>query len=259
MNVGLALKKAKTKIASLDAELLMLEALKKEDRSFLAAHKDLEMSEAEEMTFFWMVERREKGEPVAYILGEKEFYGRKFKVNSNVLIPRPESEDIVDIVKELNPKKILDVGTGSGCLAVSLALELPKAKVVGVDVSKDALFVAANNAVALNARVEFLESDLLKNVSDEKFDVIVANLPYVDISWPWRSRELDWEPGLALYAGDSGLEIVKEMIEQAKNRTKYLVLETDLCQHEMVKKYAEENGFSYEKTKGLIQVFSSKD
>ncbi len=256
MNVGSALKSAKKIIDSLDAEVIFLEVLKEQDRSYLAAHEDRVLTEAEEMTIKWMTKRREQGEPLAYIIGRKEFYGRNFRVNTNVLIPRPDSENIIDIVKKLDCEKIIDVGTGSGCLAITLALEKPNARVTGVDISKKALFVAAENMIELGAKVNFFESDLLDGVGEEKFDVIVANLPYVDISWPWKSKELDWEPGLALYAGDRGLEIVKKMIRQAENRTKYLVLEVDTCQHDEVKKYAAKYNFRHIETQGFILLFS---
>ena len=254
MNVGSALKSAKTLIDTLDAELLMLRAIKKDDRSFLVAHEDYELDDEAEKNFAWMVERRANGEPLAYILGEKEFYGRKFVVSPNVLIPRPESEDIVDIVKNLDAKKILDVGTGSGCLAVSIALEKQNAFVTAVDICEKALIIAKHNAKKFGAKIKFAQSNLLDRVN-ENFDAIVANLPYVDISWPWKGKELDWEPRVALYASDAGLDLVKKMIEQAQGRTKYLVLECDPCQHEIVKKYAGSFGFQHIETRNFILVF----
>ena len=147
-----------------------------------------------------------KAYPEAYQRGWQDFYGRKFKVTSAVLIPRPESEQIVDLTLELagknilpgvkaGPRKlsakplILDVGTGSGCLGISLKLELPEARVLLSDVSEAALEVAQANALELKAKVEFLKGDLLDfesaGLSSAKFELIVANLPYVDKTWSW--------------------------------------------------------------------------
>lgn len=257
MNVGLALRKTKQRIDALDAEVIFLKAIKERDRSYLAIHDDRVLTDAEELAIEWMVSRREKGEPLAYILGQKEFYSRDFLVTKDVLIPRPESEEIINIVKNLDVQKIVDVGTGSGCLAVTLALEMPRAKITGLDISKQALLVATSNAIELGARVEFLQSDLLSAVKDEKFDVVVANLPYVDISWPWRGRELDWEPGLALYAGDHGMEIIKKMIRQAHGKTKYLVLEADPCQHEMIVQYAQKYNFCLNEVRGFVLLLEN--
>ena len=202
------------------------------------------------------------------------FYGRDFVVTKNVLIPRPETEMMVDAVLNLagkaylpgikptrrklpNNPRILDVGTGSGCLAISIALELPEASVTASDVSKDALRVAKDNAKLLNAKVEFIESDLLSGVSGD-YDVIVANLPYVDEDWDWIDKEaLAKEPRIALYAEDGGLELIKKLISQvAMRKIKYLVLEADPCQHNEIIEYAAEFDYSLFETRGFVLVFS---
>jgi release factor glutamine methyltransferase len=150
----------------------------------LHAHPAYELTESEQKLAEDYLKRRQNHEPVAYILGSKEFYGREFVVTPDTLIPRPETEAIIDLVKELSLEKlkILDVGTGSGCIAITLKLELPESDVMAVDISEKALVVAEKNADNLHANLEFKQSDLLKNV-DEKFDIIVANLPYVDKNW----------------------------------------------------------------------------
>ena len=202
------------------------------------------------------------------------FYGRDFVITKDVLIPRPETEMMVDAVlnlagkaylpgvKPARPKlpknpRILDVGTGSGCVAVSLALELPEASITACDISKKALKVAQENAEMLNASVKFIKSDLLDNVSGN-FDIIVANLPYVDESWDWLDKKaLSKEPAIALYAEDGGLALIKKLINQAsKHKTQYLVLEADPCQHETVIQYAIENNYSLLETRGFVLVFS---
>lgn len=226
--------------------------------------------------------------PEAYRRGWQDFYGRKFKVTPDVLIPRPESEQIVDMALELagksslpgvkaGPRKlsakplILDVGTGSGCLGISLKLELPEAQVLISDVSAAALEVAEWNARELQAEVELLEGDLLNFVSaglssateagkdkkgkkgkmelfncknesaglsSAKFELIVANLPYVDKAWPWlkqpASQGLKYEPSLALYAEKGGLALIERLIAEANGRAEFLILEADPCQHTQV-------------------------
>lgn len=249
MNVHSWLKQAKTRIDSLDAELILLGVLQKKDRSFLVAHDDLEIDE-KMVELEEKVTRREKGEPLAYIFERKDFFSREFFVSREVLIPRPESEAIVEIVKKMDVKKILDVGTGSGCIAISLKLEKPEADVIGSDVSLSALNVAKKNAEKFQADVKFLQSDLLEKV-EGKFDVIVANLPYVDKRWDW-TKGIEFEPELALYAEDGGLSLIKKLIMQARGRTDHLVLEADPCQHESMVRFSEKNGFKCQEREGFV-------
>lgn len=155
-------------------------------------------------------ERLRTGEPMQYILGQTDFYGRVFAVDHRVLIPRPETEELVDRIRrtERSARRLLDVGTGSGCIAISLALELPEAQVSAVDISRDALAVARHNAEQLGATVDFRRADALQGLEEaftgEQFDVIVSNPPYV----PDSDREtmhcnvLDHEPALALFVPD---------------------------------------------------------
>lgn len=205
--------------------------------------------------------------PKAYKDGVQEFFGREFLVSPDVLIPRPETEAMVEMVLSLAGKeylpgvavpdsvlpekpRILDVGTGSGCVAVTLKLELPEAEVSACDISLPALEVAEKNARRLKAEVEFMKSDLLSAVGKcDKFDVIVANLPYVDRSWPWISG-VECEPDLALYAEDGGLEIVFRLFKQVQNKTNYLLIEADPCQHERVKEEIKKYKYKIEKING---------
>ncbi|MBR3256406.1 peptide chain release factor N(5)-glutamine methyltransferase [Candidatus Saccharibacteria bacterium] len=203
------------------------------------------------------------------------FYGRDFIITPDVLIPRPETEMMIDAVLNLAGKAylpgvkpaprvlpknptILDVGTGSGCIAISLALELPKASVTACDISEPALKIAQKNAKALNAKVHFIQSDLLENVSGD-FDLIVANLPYVDKNWDWIDKDaLAREPAIALYAENGGLAIIKELINQTvKHKTKFLILEADPCQHKEIISYATKKNYSLLETRGFILVFTS--
>jgi len=213
-------------------------------------------------------------EPEAYKRGVQDFYGRDFLVTPGVLIPRPETEMMIDAVLSLagvpilpgveapgalipSRAKILEVGTGSGCVAVSLKLGLPESEVYAVDISYDALAVAKKNAKKFNAKINFLKSDLMDGVRGD-FDVICANLPYVDKNWDWLDRKsLSFEPELALYAEGGGLELIKKLIQQASGRCHFLILEADPCQHEKIKKYASDFGLKHIETRGFILSFQS--
>lgn len=211
--------------------------------------------------------------PKAYKDRKAEFYGREFMVSPDVLIPRPETETMVEMVLSLAGKaylpgvkaperrlpknpKILDVGTGSGCIAITLKLELPEALLSAVETSEKAIEVAQGNAKRLKADVSFRKSNLLSAVgTSEKFDVIVANLPYVDRDWEWlkepESRAIKYEPELALFAGSGGLELIFRLIDEIKGRTKYLILEADPVQHEKIVAYAKSRGFKFLEIRGF--------
>ena len=154
-------------------------------------------------------ERLRSGEPMQYILGRTDFFGRDFEVDSRVLIPRPETEELVERIRrrERNARRILDVGTGSGCIAITLALELPTAAVSAIDLSTDALAVARHNAERLGAQVDFRQGDALgpfRTLFDEPFDVVVSNPPYVPESdrLTMHRNVLEHEPALALFVPD---------------------------------------------------------
>ncbi|WP_419804897.1 peptide chain release factor N(5)-glutamine methyltransferase [Terriglobus sp.] len=186
-----------------------------------------------------LVQRRLQAEPIQHLRGSQEFYGRDFIVSPDVLIPRPETEDIVAAVLEATPDRntplrIADVGTGSGILAVTLALELPLSLVTGFEISPAALAIAQRNAHALGAadRVHLVESDLLAAASDgECFDVIVSNPPYIPLTdAPTLHAEVrDHEPHLALFAGEDGHDIYRRLIPEAHSHLRpggLLLLET---------------------------------
>lgn len=189
------------------------------DRSYLYAHDDRILTEAEYDALENAVYDRINGVPVQYIVGHQEFYGRDFIVNPSVLIPRPETEYIVDSTLELKPEthaKIIDVGTGSGCIAVTLALELPQAVVFAADISEDALKVAKQNAAALGAAVPFACMDLLDAVSGT-FDFVVSNPPYVRrADFDHLQREVrEHEPHVALFSPEGESEIYRRLIRDA--------------------------------------------
>lgn len=231
----------------------------------------------------------------------KDFYGRDFLISPDVLVPRPETEQMIDMVLALSGRAylpgmapparelpeqpvILDVGTGSGCIAVTLALEMPEAKVYALDISPEALIVARENARKLGAEVEFCQSDLLLDYDGPEPDVICANLPYVDKDWEWVDTEaLSAEPALALYAEDGGMALAKKLLQKlaicfsvdasarpivmgeprsgsvvtcaSPQKSTSLIFELDPCQHGDVIRYAEQWGFRHVETRGFIMRF----
>ena len=211
--------------ARLDAEILLARILDK-PRSYLMTWPENVPSDEEAAQFHLWTARRAKSEPVAYILGDQEFYGHLFKVSPAVLIPRPETEHLVEKALEwcraggLTAPKILDLCTGSGCVGLTLALELPGASVTLSDLSPEALDIATANAGThgLQNRVHLIEGDLFQPLSPgEPFDLVLANPPYVEESFRAEMQKdvLDYEPHMALFAADDGLSMIRQIIEQA--------------------------------------------
>ena len=237
----------------LDAELLLAAVLEK-NRVYLYTHYDQPLTPAERDAYRAFVVRRAKHEPVAYILGEREFYGRPFLVTRDVLIPRPETEHLIDAVREWGeahaPAKVADIGTGSGIIAVSLAAQFPAAEVVAVDISEAALAVARQNAErhGVAARVSFVLGDLLGPLAGRgSFDVIAANPPYVAA----RDRAAlmadvrDHEPAVALFGGEDGMTVLTRLCREAPAllaRPGLLALEMGAGQWPAVRALLEESG-----------------
>ncbi len=226
ITIRAALKQAATRLqpspaAGRDAELLLMRALKK-DRAWLLTHPEDSIDTEQLVQYQNWIERRALHEPIQYILGEQEFFGLSFHVTRNVLIPRPETEHLVEAALARLPKnapvRIADVGAGSGAIAVALAYALPQAKIVALDISPPALAIAAGNAEmhGVHDRIEFRESDLLEAARGERFDAIVSNPPYVPTTEELEIQVRDYEPASALYAGESGLDIYRRLIPQAR-------------------------------------------
>jgi release factor glutamine methyltransferase len=201
----------------LTAEVLLMHALQ-HDRAYLYAHSDDELTEVAWIHYGRYLHERLKGKPTQYITGRQEFYGRDFRVTPDVLIPRPETEHLVEAaIARIKPNDlVLDVGTGSGAIAITLALETG-ARVFATDISAAALIVAKTNARQLSAHVDFLASNLAAAFRDHSVDLVVSNPPYVPRSdEPGLQREVrDYEPHIALFAGPTGLEIYERLIVEA--------------------------------------------
>jgi release factor glutamine methyltransferase len=221
----------------LNAEHLLAHTL---DRTRMELYLEFEriLGEAELVPLRDLVRRRGEGEPLQHLLGTVEFCGQTFLCDRRAMVPRPETEELVEFLKsEIRNSKseIVDVGTGSGVIALSLAAEFPEAKILAVDVSEEALALAEENAARLNLsdKVRFLKSHLLEKV-DGAFDLIVANLPYISTQDRHTlSREVLRDPEVALFAGAQGDELVRELIAQAPARLRpggLLALEIGLGQ-----------------------------
>ena len=205
-----------------DAETLLLHVIRSERAALLVHWKEV-LDEAEAARYIELTDRRRAGEPIQYILGETEFYGLPFHVTRDVLIPRPETEhlveEVIELAAQLPAPRIVDVGTGSGCIAVALAARLPHALLTATDLAAPALAIARRNAErnALDGRIRFLRGNLLAPVADEQFEIVVSNPPYV----PTADRASlavqvrDYEPPLALFAGADGLDAYRALIPEA--------------------------------------------
>lgn len=217
MKLGEALIGARKVIPAVDARLLLMHVAGVTSTR-LAAHPEQELKPSQTADFLALVRRRAMGEPVAYLTGRREFYGRDFVVSPAVLIPRPETELLVergiDKVRGRAAARVLDLGTGSGCVAISLALETG-ADVVAADVSADALAVARQNAARLGGRLTFLESDWFGRI-EGRFDLVVSNPPYVAEGDPHLAQgDLRFEPAGALSSGPDGLLAIRRIVADA--------------------------------------------
>lgn len=266
--------------ASLDAEVLLLEALnrngvhnynEKLDKSWLYAHNDYKLTEKEEELFNNFINQRKKNKPVAYIINEKEFFGYEFYVNENVLIPRDETELMIEeVLKIINPPSppyqggnrdftLIDIGTGSGCILISILNELQKNKKsdlikrsIAIDISKKAIEVATINAKKYNLEnnIKFINKDLKKELGQKLFSssnhfIITANLPYItDNNYERLGKNVkDYEPKIALTSGTQGLDDIKNMLYLISkinikiDQKIYLLIEADPDQINVIKEY----------------------
>ena len=248
------LKKSQIPSWRLDAEILLSEVLRK-DRSELIIRNNIKISNKKAFTFNRYIDRRKKFEPVAYILNNKEFFSLDFFVNKNSLIPRPETELMVEKAIEIYKKKapnILDIGTGSGCIIISVLRHIPKSRGIGLDISKVAIKVAKFNSERLlkvyNKRIKFMNLSIEKLSNNRIFDLILANPPYIN-SKDIRNLSTDikrYEPKIALDGGKDGLDVIKKVIYKSSKILKYdgtLAIEIGNNQYFAVSKLLRKNGF----------------
>ena len=219
-----------------EARLLLAEVAGFSQAS-LAASPEQEIPFEVENAFFELTRKRLNGEPIAYILGRKEFYGLELSVNPSVLIPRPETELLVDLALERNPASMLDLGTGSGAIALAVKFHRPRVRVVAVESDLAALLTAKRNAAKLNLEIDFRHGRWFEPVAGERFELVVANPPYVALGDP-HLPALRYEPKSALVAGPDGLDAIREIIQGAKAHLlpgAWLLLEHGLGQDKAVR------------------------
>ncbi len=232
--------------ARLDADLLLMHALNC-PRSFLITHDNDEINDRIVFRYRSLISRRMACEPIAYIVGYKEFWGLPFKVNKEVLIPRPDTELIVETaLKFKSASSVLDLGTGSGAIVLAIKHERPEIKAFAVDVSDGALDVAKENAARLNLEVCFIKSSWFSALKSEKFDLIVSNPPYIEEN-DEHLKALSFEPIGALTSGKDGLDDIRVIVRDARqflNNGGALLLEHGYNQGKNVRDILTENGFS---------------
>lgn len=259
VTIGQALDQARRDIGDIDARMLLQHVLDV-NHAWLIAHSGQELAPSQAQSFLELALRRAHGEPVAYLTGIREFYGLPFFVTPQVLIPRPETELLVDLVlAHVAPDtscKILDLGTGSGAVALSIAKHRPLATVTAVDISAEALIIAKKNALELDVgNVRLLEADWFAGIGREKFDLVVSNPPYIAEGDPHLAQgDLRFEPRLALAAADRGLACIQSIVSTASahlNERGALLLEHGYDQAEACRCLLTDAGFE--------GVFSSPD
>lgn len=259
------LKEAGIESARLDA-LLLLEDTTGLDRSMILAHPEQKLTDEKTNILTTQLKRRLTHEPMAYIRGKAEFYGREFTVNEHVLVPRPETEMIIELLlklPEIANAQIIDVGTGSGALAVTAKLELPDAHVTAVDIDEHCVALARQNAVNLQADITVGLSDLLNNIVVQKNDkftpvILLCNLPYVPEEYAV-NKAATHEPDVALFSGRDGLDHYRTLFAQAAQLTsppRYILTESLNFQHAALETTALSFGYTLSRTADLIQVFT---
>ena len=258
LNEGISiLKKNKISNPQLDSEILLSNSIKKDKKHIILNPKEILNSEQTE-TFKNLIERRKKGEPVAYLINKKDFWKDEFFVNKDVLIPRPDTELIIEQVLKIYSKnsqlQILDIGTGSGCILLSILKERPNFYGTGIDISKKSIKVSKLNAKQLNLtnRVKFFDSSI-DNFKIGKYDLIVSNPPYIELfNLKYLEKDvINFEPKLALSGGFDGFSKIRKVINKAKiliKKNGKFILEIGFNQKDKVKKMLRENNFYVNKT-----------
>ena len=238
----------------------LLQAVLQVNRAYLLTHPERYLDTEQHAQYNALFERRLNGEPIAYILGEREFFGLTFKVTPDTLIPRPETELLVELALQRIPLDeqfcVLDIGTGSGAIALSIAHTRPDAKVLACDASPAALEVAHENAQRLGvANVAFVQSDWFAALEAQRFDLIVSNPPYVASGDPHlQSGDVRFEPASALASGDDGLRDIRHIVTHAQAHLQpggWLLLEHGYNQAARVRELLRQSGF--------CEVFSASD
>lgn len=246
--------------ATLKARMVLSNILG-ENKEYLIIHGEDEINEKINDLYLEKINRLKNHEPIQYIINNQEFMGLDFYVDENVLIPQPDTEilveEVIEIVESLKKEnmKILDLCTGSGAIGISLSKNLNSAQVFASDISENALKIAKENAIKNDSKIEFFKSDILKDIKNHKFDIIVSNPPYIETETiKTLSEEVKKEPHIALDGGQDGLYFYREIIKNAKqylNKDGYLAFEIGYNQKKKVEELLDENGYK--------SIYSKKD
>ena len=247
--------------ARLDSQMIVEEIYKK-NRAWVLAHQDTEISTSKRQKLNYLFNQRLDYYPMAYILGHSEFYGHDFVISMNVLQPRPESEDfmeiLAEIMKNLDSPRVADVGTGSGALGITASLKWPKMVMDLIDIDELALENAKINAKKFTTPVKLIKSDLLENTTSH-YDILLCNLPYVPDDYPI-NKPAKHEPKLALFGGPDGLDVYRKLANQLQKRQKrplFLLIESLEVQHPEISNIFIKLGYKLQKTRGLVQLFKN--
>lgn len=239
--------------------LILLADLFDTDKSWIHTHPEQNLDALQIRELNYLLQKRIEHVPLAYIMGRKEFYGRDFMVNSHVLIPRPESEAFIELLRSLQfeTARIADIGTGSGCLGITAALEIPDASVDLYDIDTTALAVARHNADLYGAEAGLYESDLLANLQ-HSYDILLANLPYVPDSLV-TSPEITKEPAVALFSGKDGLNHYRTFWQQVsalKDKPSYILTESLESQLDTLHNLAIDAGYELVQVDILVSLYA---
>ncbi len=255
--------------ARLDCLVLAEDVLGK-DRAWILANQKAEMTASQNAKLAKLLNRRAKHEPIAYMLGKTEFYGREFTIDSNVLVPRPESEAIIDMLIDLSKTrswkcaykdcacrwKVADVGTGSGALGITAALEVPNLAVELLEIDPKALKIAKTNVDKFTIGISVICSDLIQSSSQDN-DILLCNLPYVPDEYAINTAA-EHEPPIALFGGTDGLDLYRKLfsqIDEWKHKPLYLLIESLPSQHAKLANIADSSDYSLTKTNDFIQLY----
>ena len=236
----------------LESEVLLAKTLDKEREDFYT--NNIPVDEATYQHFKNLLKHRHQGKPIAYIIGSKEFWSLSFKINEDVLIPRPETEQLVEsclsLMKETSNYKLLELGTGSGVISIALAKEHPNLEITAVDISSKALELANENALSHNINnIAFKKSNWFENITEQKFDFIISNPPYVDKTQLTKKEraKLGYEPEIALFSVDSGKSDLRHIIHKSHrflSQGGTLIIEHSFDQKEFCQNQMKETGFT---------------
>jgi release factor glutamine methyltransferase len=239
--------------------IILAEYITGKPREYLLAHPEMLLTDKQTKKLGGLVSRRQKNEPISYIINKCYFYNREYYINNSVLIPKPESEDFINLLKKFKKnthKTLLDIGTGSGCLAITAKLELPKLSVYGSDNDIKALEVARRNALLLNTDIKFVHYDYIpKNI--DNLNIIFANLPYVPIDYSV-SAETRFEPKQAIFSGADGLEQINMLMPSAHANLKpggLMFIESLIGQQPRINALAKNFGFIFQDKSNLVSVY----